>query len=228
MYSCLTEDRTGFEGKVSVTDYVSGNTVPVLNAVWLVGAEEKTGRPWIKAFENRSDAQAEMRQASGNLVAWEALKTMELSHRCGFCDRAIYPQDAASVLIEGVQSWGCCAHCAMGVAARTGKNIEVHQPDGLTGEMVIVKTMNGSIASIDPPTAVAWFGKKKNAEGKWGSAGCFHQGFFRTPENLRTWLGQHPYETGEIITIHQSLADKMKLSPQQIQNACKIGECAPK
>ena len=228
MYSCLTEDRTGFEGKVLVADYPSGNTVPALNAVWLAGAEEKTSRPWIKAFESRSDAQAEMRQAGGNLVAWEALKTSELSHRCGFCDRAIYPQDAAAVLIEGVQSWGCCAHCAMGVAARTGKNIEVHQPDALTGEMAIVKTINGSIASIDPPTAVAWFGKKKNAEGKWGSAGCFHQGFFRTPENLRTWLEQHPYETGEMITIHQSLADKMKLSPQQIQNACKIGECAPR
>ena len=31
-----------------------------------------------------------------------------------------------------------------------------------------------------------------------------------------------------MITIQQSLADKMKLTPQQIQKACKIGECAPK
>ena len=30
------------------------------------------------------------------------------------------------------------------------------------------------------------------------------------------------------ISIAQALADKMKLSPQQIQKACKIGECAPK
>jgi hypothetical protein len=116
----------------------------------------------------------------------------------------------------------------MGVAARTGKDIEVHQPDGLTGEMVIVKTLGGLVASVEPKTAVAWFGKRKGADGKWVSAGCFHQGFFTTPENLRKWLEAHPFETGEMITIQQSLADKMKLSPQQIQKACKIGECAPK
>jgi hypothetical protein len=29
-----------------------------------------------------------------------------------------------------------------------------------------------------------------------------------------------------MATIHELLADKMKLSPQQIKNACKIGDCA--
>jgi hypothetical protein len=114
------------------------------------------------------------------------------------------------------------------VAARTGKDIEVRQADGLTGEPVVVRTVNGQVASIDPPAAVAWFGQRKGAEGKWISAGCFHQGFFRSADNLREWLKRHPYETGRMITIHQSLADKMKLTPQQIQKACKIGECAPK
>jgi hypothetical protein len=161
-------------------------------------------------------------------VSFAILQNKELSHRCGFCDRAVCPEDVALVRIEGVYSWGCCAHCAMGVAARTGKDIEVHQPDGLTGEMIVVKTINGSVASIEPKTAVAWFGQKKAADGKWVSAGCFHQGFFVTPENLSRWLEEHPLETGKIITIQQSLADKMKLTPQQIQKACKIGECAPK
>jgi len=56
-----------------------------------------------------------------------------LSHRCGFCERACYPQDAAEVIIEGgVHTWGCCSHCALGVAARTGKNIEVREKDRLT------------------------------------------------------------------------------------------------
>jgi hypothetical protein len=116
----------------------------------------------------------------------------------------------------------------MGVTARTGKDTEVRQPDGLTGEMIIVKTLGGAVASVEPATAVAWFGKKQTADGKWVSAGCFHQGFFATPENLRQWLDVRPLETGEMITIQQSLADKMKLTPQQIQKACKIGECAPK
>ena len=30
-----------------------------------------------------------------------------------------------------------------------------------------------------------------------------------------------------MITIHQALAAKMKLTPEQIRNACKIGECPP-
>jgi len=228
MYSCLTEDKTGFEKKVSATDYATTKLVSATDAVYLCGTEEKTGRPWIKAFAGRDAATKEMQTSGGSLIAWETLQENDLSHRCGFCDRSCYPQDAAKVLIDGVHSYGCCAHCAMGVAARTGKDIEVHEPDGLTREMIVVKTMSGSVASIEPKTAVAWFGKKKTADDKWVSAGCFHQGFFSTPENLRKWLEQHPYETGEIITIQQSLADKMKLSPQQIEKACKIGECAPK
>lgn len=228
MYSCLTEDKSGLEKKVSVTDWKTGTLLPATEAVYLSGREEKTGRPWVKAFATRDAAIAEMKSAGGSIVTWSALQENELSHRCGFCDRACYPQDAAAVNIEGVHSYGCCSHCAMGVAARTGKDIVVRQPDGLTGEMIVVKTTDGKVSSIDPPTSVAWFGKKKTADGIWVSAGCFHQGFFRTPENLRKWLEQHPYETGRIITINQSLADKMKLSPQQISKACKIGQCAPK
>lgn len=228
MYSCLTEDRTDFAKKVSVADHATGKLVPATEATYVQGADEKSGRPWIRAFADRAAAVKETQVLGGSVIAWDALQSNELSHRCGFCDRACYPQDAAEVLIEGVQSWGCCAHCAMGVAARTGKDIEVRQPDGLTGELIVVRTLAGSVASVEPKTAVAWFGKKQNAEGRWVSAGCFHQGFFTTPANLQKWLEAHPLATGEMITIQQSLADKLKLSPQQIQQACKIGECAPK
>jgi hypothetical protein len=75
---------------------------------------------------------------------------------------------------------------------------------------------------------VAWFGQRKGADGKFASAGCFHQGFFVNADNLKKWVEQNPLETGRLITIQQALADKMKLSQQQIQKACKIGECAPK
>ena len=98
----------------------------------------------------------------------------------------------------------------------------------LTGEMIVVKTLDGQVASLEPTTAVAWFGQRQKPDKTWGSAGCFHQGFFTTPEHLRKWLDQHPLETGKLITIQQALADKMKLTPQQIQKACKIGECSPK
>lgn len=87
---------------------------------------------------------------------------------------------------------------------------------------------SGQIASVEPKTATAWFGLRKTADDKFVSAGCFHQGFFVNQENLKKWVDQRPAATGKQITIGQSLADKMKLTPQQIQKACKIGQCAPK
>jgi len=228
MYSCLTEDKTDFEKKVSVTDWADGAAVPATTAVYLYGADEKTGRPTIKAFAGREAAEKERQASGGNVLAWNVLQEKELAARCGFCDRAVYPQDAAAVKVEGINTWGCCSHCALGVAARTGKDIEVRQPDRLTGEMIVVKTASGSVASLEPKTAVAWFGLRKAPDGKFVSAGCFHQGFFVNEDNLKKWVEQNPTESGKAITIAQALADKMKLSPQQIQKACKIGECAPK
>jgi len=228
MCSCLTGDRTDFEKRVYVTDWASGKPVSASQAAYLYGLEAGSGRPWLKAFADTAAAEEQRRSSGGSVLRLGVLRDQELSHRCGFCDRACYPQDAARVIAEGIHTWSCCSHCAMGVAARTGLDIEVHQPDRLTGEMVVVKTMNGCVASVEPGTAVAWFGMRRRPNGKWGSAGCFHQGFFVTEENLKKWAEANPYETGRQITIHKVLAGKMKLTPQQISKACKIGECAPK
>ena len=43
--------------------------------------------------------------------------------------------------------------------------------------------------------------------------------------NLQKWLEARPAATGRQITIAQALADKMKLSLDQIAKACKLGEC---
>ena len=228
MYSCLTEDKTGFEKKVSVTDYATGRPIPSTEAVYLYGMEEKTGRPWVRAFAEKTIAENERQTSGGDIVGFAVLQDKELSHLCGFCDRACYPEDAARVTVGGVQTWGCCSHCALGVAARTGKDVEVYERDRLTGQEIVVKTLSGSVASLEPATAVAWFGQRQKPDGSWVSAGCFHQGFFTSADNLKKWVEENPYETGRLITIQQALADKMKLSPQQIQKACKIGECAPK
>ncbi|HPC96388.1 MAG TPA: organomercurial lyase [Sedimentisphaerales bacterium] len=229
MYSCLTEDKTDFEKKVTVTDWATGKAVPITEAVFLSGEDEAAGRPWVKAFAARDAAVAERSGAGGSILNLESLAQKEMSHRCGFCDRACYPQDAAEVIVEGgVHTWGCCSHCALGVAARTGKDIEVREKDRLTKQPVIVKTFEGKVASLEPATAVAWFGQRQKPDGTWASAGCFHQGFFASADNLRKWVEQNPLETGRLISISQALADKMKLTPTQIQKACKIGECAPK
>lgn len=229
MYSCLTEDKTDFEQKVSVTDWASDQPVPLTEAVFLAGQDEASGRPWVRAFADRDEAVKERAASGGNLMALAALQDKEMSHRCGFCDRACYPQDAAEVIVaDGVRTWGCCSHCALGVAARTGKDIEVREKDRLTGEPVIVKTFDGQVASLSPPTAVAWYSQRQKPDGTWASAGCFHQGFFTTADHLVQWVEQNPHETGRLISISQALADKMKLSPEQISKACKIGECTPK
>jgi thioredoxin 1 len=228
MYSCLTEDKTGLENKVSVIDWSTGKSVPATNAVYVYDMDSETGRPVIKAFADKGKAETEQKTASGSIISLEILKDKELATRCGFCDRAVYPQDAAKVIAGGLHTWGCCSHCALGVAARTGNDIEVHEKDRLTGKEIIVRTLDGKVASLEPSTAVAWFGQRQKPDGTWGSAGCFHQGFFVNAENLKKWVGQNPYETGRQISISQALANKMKLTPQQIQKACKIGECVPK
>jgi thioredoxin 1 len=228
MYSCLTDDKTDFEKKVSVTDWATGKLMPATNAVYVYDMDGETGRPVVKAFADNDKAEAEQKTTSGSVIGWAILKDKELTTRCGFCDRAVYPQDASRVIAGGLHTWGCCSHCALGVAARTGNDIEVHEKDRLTGEEIIVKTLQGKVASLEPATAVAWFGQRQKPDGTWGSAGCFHQGFFVTAQNLEKWVEQNPYETGRLISISQALADKMKLSPQQIQKACKIGECVPK
>jgi hypothetical protein len=196
--------------------------------VFLSGEEEATGRPWVKAFAGREAAVAERAVRGGSILAVESLAQKEMSHRCGFCDRACYPQDAAEVVVEGVRTWGCCSHCALGVAARTGKDIEVREKDRLTKQPIVVRTFEGKVASLEPATAVAWFGQRQKPDGTWASAGCFHQGFFTNGDNLKKWVEQNPTETGRLISISQALADKMKLSPEQIQKACKIGECSPR
>jgi len=228
MYSCLTEDKAGFEKKVSVTDWVADKLIPAASAVYLYALDSRTGRPMVKAFAEAERARAEQETSGGNIIDWTMLQEKELAARCGFCDRVVYPEDAAGVRAAGVYTWGCCSHCALGVAARTGLDIEVHEHDRLTGEEIVVKTLNGSVASLEPATAVAWFGQRKKPDGTWGSAGCFHQGFFVNAENIKKWVEQNPYETGRLISISQALADKMKLSAEQIKKACKIGECAPK
>ncbi len=228
MYSCLTEDTAGFEQRVSVTDYATGQAVPAADAAYVEGLDAQSGRPWIRAYADHAEALNAQKTSGDYILSFDFLRDRELTHRCGFCDRACYPQDAAEVIAGGVRTWGCCSHCAVGVAARTGLDIEVRQPDRLTGEMVVVKTLNGSVASLEPASAVAWFGLRQKADGQWTSAGCFHQGFFANEENLRAWVEHNPLATGRMITIQQVLAGKMEMTPQQVAKACKIGECAPR
>lgn len=227
MYSCLTEDKTEFEKKVTVADRATCNMVPITDAVYVYGMEAKTGRPTVKAFAGKDAAEKERQASGGNVLDLAVLQSKELANKCGFCDRSVYPEDAAEVIVGDVKTWGCCSHCALGVAARTGKDIEIREKDRLTGEKVVVKTHNGSVASLEPATAVAWFGQRTKPDGTYASAGCFHQGFFVKAENLKQWVAANPLETGEQIAIAKALADKMKLTPQQISKACKIGECSP-
>jgi len=222
--SLVGGDAKAVDAKVSVTDWARGNLIPATTASYVYGMDGK-GRPTIKAFADRDDAAKEQQTSPGNILGWDRLRSKELATRCAFCDRAVYPEDACGVKFGTTHSYGCCTHCSMGVAARLKQNIEVKAKDGFSGELIWVKTLDGQIASLEPTTAIAWFGQKKGADGKWVSAGCFKQGFFVSQQNLQKWLDARPAMTGRQITIAQALADKMKLSPEQIAKACKLGEC---
>lgn len=225
-YSSLT-DKDGVDEHVQVADWTSGKQVRADAATYLIGQDD-LHRPTVKAFADKAAAEAEMKSVGGNLADWRTLEEKELANRCGFCDRAVYPEDAARVKVGTLSTWGCCPMCALGVAARLQKDIEIEQKDALTGEMIRVVTLDGSVASLEPKTAVAWAGQIKGPDGKMVSAGCFKQAFFATADNLRKWAEMHPTATGQQISINQALIEKMKLTPEQISKACKIGECSPR
>jgi thioredoxin 1 len=222
--SLVNSDVKAEEAKVSLTDWASGNLIPATSAFYLYGLDANS-RPTVKAFADQTTAAKEQQASPGNLLTWDVLRSKELATRCAFCDRAVYPEDACGVKFGTTHGHGCCTHCAMGVAARLKQDIEVEAKDGLTGELIRVKTLDGQIASLEPATAIAWFGQKKSPEGKWVSAGCFKQAFFVNEANLQKWLDARPAMTGRQISIAQALSDKMKLSPEQIAKACKLGEC---
>jgi thioredoxin 1 len=222
--SIVGADPDAEAAKVQVTDQPTAAAIPAAGATFLYGLDSE-GRPTIGAFRDRDEAARRQRETGGNLVDWAGLRAKELATRCAFCDRAVYPEDACAVKIGSIRGYGCCTHCAMGVAARLKQDIEVQARDGLTGERIVAATMDGQISMLEPATATAWFGQKKDAAGTWVSAGCFKQGFFGSSANLQKWLEERPAMTGREITIAQALADKMKLSPEQIAKACKLGEC---
>ena len=222
--SLVGADPKTEEARVSVTDWASGKLVAASAASYLYGMDAK-GRATIKVFSDKDAAAKEQQSSPGNLVTWEVLRSKELATRCAFCDRAVYPEDACGVKFGTTRGYGCCTHCSMGVAARLKQDIEVEAKDSQTGEPIRVKTLDGQIALLEPATAIAWFGQKKGPDGKWASAGCFKQGFFVNEANLQKWLEARPAMTGRQISIAQALADKMKLSPEQIAKACKLGEC---
>ncbi len=222
--SIVGADPKAEEVKVSVTDWVSGKVVAATEASFVYGMDAK-GRATVKAFADKEAAAKEQQSGGGNVVSWDVLRSKELATRCAFCDRAVYPEDACGVKFGTTRGYGCCTHCSMGVAARLKQDIEVEAKDGQTGEAIRVKTLDGQIASLEPTGAIAWFGQNKGPDGKWMSAGCFKQAFFVSEANLQKWLDARPAMTGRQITIAQALADKMKLSPEQIAKACKLGEC---
>jgi thioredoxin 1 len=213
---------------VSVTDWSAGTLIPADSAKYVYGVDAEN-RPTIKAFADAAAAVAEQQAAGGDTVEWAALQDKEIATRCGFCDRAVYPEDACAVKVEGgLSTLGCCTMCALGVAARMQKDIEITAKDALTGESIQVKTVGGNVGVLEPKTAVAWAGTKKDAGGKLVSTGCFKQAFFVNEDNLKKWVEAHPTATGRLVSINQALAEKMKLTPEQIGKACKIGECVPK
>ena len=106
-----------------MTDAVSGNLTPATTATYLYGLDEH-GRTTIAGYAEKEAASKQQQKAGGNVLNWEGLRSKELAIRCGFCDRAMYPEDGCQVKVAGTtHAYGCCAMCALGVAARLQKDI---------------------------------------------------------------------------------------------------------
>ncbi len=222
----LTEaDKTHENG--AVTDGTTGALVPLTEAVYLYGMDD-AGRPTVRAFTHDAAAREARAKTGGNVLAWEPFEAIETAIRCDFCDRPVYAADATVVRAAGIQTVGCCTMCALGVAARSGQDIEVEAKDALTAETVRLSTFEGHVATLAPETSVAWAGAYRDGEGNVKSAGCFKQAFFANAANLQAWVEAHPTATGRQVSLEEALAEKMRLTPQQISQACKIGECTPK
>jgi len=89
MYSCLTEEKTDFERKVTVADWATGSPVPITEAAYVYGMDAKTGRPTIKAFSDKAAAEKERQANGGTVLGFGVLQNKELANKCGFCDRAV-------------------------------------------------------------------------------------------------------------------------------------------
>jgi thioredoxin 1 len=205
----------GIEDATTITLAATGQPVAAKAASYRLQYDPK-GRPVIEAVAGTGVA---------GTLSWDALKDKEFAVRCAFCDRITYPEDSARLKVDGTNLYACCPVCGLGVAARLHKDIELDVKDALTGEALHIVTFDGSVAALTPASLAAWHGQKKTADGAMTSAGCFKQFFFANPDNLKRWLDGHPESTGKMATIGELLADKMKLNPQQIKNACKIGDC---
>ncbi len=225
--STLVAETSAVAEHAAVAEAAGGTMVPVRSAVYLYGLDESSGAPSIRAYADRDAALAARAEAGGSIMDFPALASKELASRCGFCQRVAYPEEAAIVKLGGLQLQACCGGCAMGIAARMASEVEVRDRDRLTGEPIDVTIYQGSVASVEPSTAVAWSGQRVQPDGTRVPASCFHQGLFASPENLRRWVEANPLETGEMVTIGSALADKMALSPQQILQACRNGAFAP-
>ena len=161
-----------------MTDWASGNLVAASTASYVYGMDAK-GRATMKAFADKDAATKEQQGNGGNVVSWDVLRGKELATRCAFCDRAVYPEDACVVKFGTTRGYGCCTHCSMGVAARLKQDIEVEAKDGQTGEPIRVKTLDGQIASLEPATAIAWFGQKKGPRRQLGLGRLLQAGILR-------------------------------------------------
>ena len=99
-------DKTGILDAVQVTDWATGKPVPATDRHLPDRPGRAASRPTVKAFADKAAADKEMKTAGGNLADWKALEEKELANRCGFCDRANYPEDAARVKVEGAEHLG--------------------------------------------------------------------------------------------------------------------------
>jgi len=223
LFSIVGADPKAEEAKVSVSDWASGNLVAATAAdvsLW----HGRQGAAHHQAFAAKAGATKEQQANPAISSSGTCSAPRNWPPAARSCDRALYPEDACGVKFgHDPRAWLLHA-LSMGVAARLKQDIEVEAKDRLTAKSFGEDAgWANRIAGTQNRHRVVW--PEARCGRPVGIAGCFKQGFFVNEANLQKWLDARPAMTGRQISIAQALADKMKLTPEQITKACKLGEC---
>lgn len=130
--------------------------------------------------------------------------------------RAAYPfsgvPTAHNVTIEGGPSaYAMCAIDALGMADMLGRNIVITSVDPVSGDDIRV-TVEDRHAWWEPATAVVFVGADSPsgpdccppAARQAADRCCGVMNFFTGPDTARTWIGQHPTVSGELLSQAQA------------------------
>jgi Alkylmercury lyase len=117
--------------------------------------------------------------------------------------RAAYPFSATQTphrvrITGGAGVWSMCAIDALGIPAMLGQDVVITSEDPVTGEPVTVTAGPDRTTVWQPGGTVVYIGSR-SGRGPAATVCCDALNFFTSAASARTWAGEHPDVTGNIV-----------------------------